>query len=554
MQTILYSFVWLVDRIRSFFGMIFPIFAEASDFRSWPKWLKVTIHLIVLGVILWLLWMANRFDFVKNFMWKNVSSTFIDFYLPILFLLFYALMWIGYFWWKIFNSEDSAEYEDISIAWDDVTQKLNASKIDINEVPLFLVLGRPANGDDTLFQACGQKIEMRAPEKSISPIRVYAGPNAIYVACSGASTWGRFCERLSNPDDISYETADEGIDGGKTITPDKALAGVDANLQEEFYALLRLQSEGSLSEAEKARLQEIGEQIAKSKSTKAKKVQLTSDEITTGPKRLAYLCRLIAESRRPLCPLNGVLVLAPWSSLDSDETSRLGVGIISSDLATIRKTIKQRYPHFMMVCDLEESSGFEEFRKGFPKEMLKARLGQRLPMVPDRPAIEMPVVLEAAADWIRQNVLATWILKYLRFEWPPEQRKTTQFVPTYNRKLFTFLHDIYERGPRLGRIMSRGFPVESEKNNSEPAASLPLIVGCYLAATGKDEKKQAFIPGVFQRLTEMQSSVSWSDEAVSEDRKKLFWSTLMFVLSLAMLLIAGVLGYILYRDYTASGG
>jgi hypothetical protein len=38
--------------IRSGVGLILPIFSEAADFRGWPKWLKVFVHLLLLGLIL----------------------------------------------------------------------------------------------------------------------------------------------------------------------------------------------------------------------------------------------------------------------------------------------------------------------------------------------------------------------------------------------------------------------------------------------------------------------------------------------------------------------
>jgi hypothetical protein len=201
----------------------------------------------------------------------------------------------------------------------------------------------------------------------------------------------------------------------------------------------------------------------------------------------------------------------------------------------------------VLVCDLEQADGFAEFRRGFPKEMLKQRIGQRLPVVPDRPADEVPGVLAQAADWIRLNVMASWVLKFLRLDWPPEQRKSNEFVPGSNRRLFQFLHDVYVRGPRLGRLVARGLPADPDGSSADdPADALPLVGGCYLAATGRDEKDQAFVAGVFQRLTESQSSVSWSGRAEAEDRAYRRWAVLLWVAALVLAAVTAAGGYALF--------
>jgi hypothetical protein len=125
-------------------------------------------------------------------------------------------------------------------------------------------------------------------------------------------------------------------------------------------------------------------------------------------------------------------------------------------------------------------------------------------------------------------------------------------VPTHNRKLFQFLQEIYVRGPRIGRLLSRGLPSNPEATVTvDPADALPLCSGCYLAATGRDEKKQAFVAGVFQRLTESQSSVSWSDSAVEEDRSFRRWSNVIFTI---IVLVAVFSAYGIYKYITDTSG
>lgn len=544
MSSIIYAFVYFIDRIRGLIGLVIPLFSDAADFRSWPLWFKVLIHVIILGVIFWGLWYLNSFPFVQNLLITNAKTFIREIYLPLIFALVYILSWLGFFWWKLLSKGDAAEFPDIAEAWAEGIKKLNASGIQIGDAPLFLVVGKPYSGDDGLFLASQTKIEVRAPGDVNSPIRIYAGRDAVYVTCPGASTWGRYCDALANPDSFQPMGGDSAGAAGKTITPDEALKSVDEKSQEEFYQLLRAQSDRSLTDEESLRLRELGDAIERAKQGIVKRVSLPADDLAIGPKRLQYLCSLIRQERRPWCPVNGCLVLIPWSALDSEEVTREAVPILGTDLATARGTLQLRYPHFVLVCDLEQANGFDEFKRGFPKDMLKQRIGQRLPLVPDRPPAEVPAMLEGAADWIRLNVMSSWVVKFLRLDWPPEARKTTQFVPGYNRKLFQFLSDTYVRGPRLGRLLSRGIPVDTD--HGETVDALPLVGGCYLAATGRDDRNQAFVPGVFQRLTESQSSVSWSGAALAEDAGFRRWSTILFVVVIVIILASAGVGYVLF--------
>ena len=520
MQTLVYLFVGFIDRTRSLVGMVIPVFAEASDFRAWPTWVRVLVTVIVLAVILTGLFFLNRLDFVKDHLAKYAPDAIKPVYLPILFLLLCALSWIAYFWWKLFNASDAAEYPDIEAAWREGVDKLRENGIAVADLPLYLVLGRPQGGDAALFLASQQKIQFTAPKSESAPVRIFAGPTALFVTCSGASTWGKYIARLADPDAVGGDPSPDATNMNKTITPGQALEGVDQKDQDEFYELIRTQSERALSPAEQARLHQLGSIMKSAGARKQLQVRMGSDELAEGPRRLAYLCRLIQRERRPWCPVNGALVLIPWAALDSDDLARTAVGVLSGDLATARVGLRMVYPQYVMVCDLEQAEGFDEFRRGFTAQELRGRIGQRMPLVPDRPADEMPGVMETVAEWIRLNVVPAFVLTRLKLEWPPEARKTNRFVPNNNRKLFFFLFDLFSRTPRLGRILSSGVAAGVAPGATADAEQFPLVGGCYFAATGLDERSQAFAGGVFQRLTEQQSqdAVSWSGAALREDR------------------------------------
>ena len=539
MQTLVTLFVSFIDHIRSLVGMVIPIFAEAADFRTWPTWVRVLVTLIVFAVIIAGLLFLNQLGIVQNNLAKFAPDKIKPFYLPLLFLLLCALSWIAFFWWRLFNASDAAEYPDIEAAWREAVEKLRENGVAVADLPLYLVLGRPEAGDAALFLASQQKIQTTAPKSDSAPVRVFASPTALFVTCSGASTWGKYINRLHDPDATGGDASTDATNMNKTITPGQALEGVDQKDQDEFYELIRIQSERALTPAEQARLHELGGIMKAAGARKQTQIRMGSDELADGPRRLAYLCRLIQQERQPWCPVNGALVLIPWAALETDDLARTAVGVLSGDLVTLRKGLRMVYPQYVMVCDLEQAEGFDEFRRGFTAGELKGRIGQRMPLVPDRPAEEMPEVMETVAEWIRLNVVPAFVLNRLKLEWPPEARKTSRFVPNVNRKLFLFLYDLFTRSPRLARILSSGVAAGVAPDAEGDAEQFPLVGGCYFAATGRDERSQAFAGGVFQRLTEQQSqdAVSWSEAALREDRTLGVRASALYVASVLLVLM-----------------
>ncbi|MGL4423824.1 MAG: type VI secretion protein IcmF/TssM N-terminal domain-containing protein, partial [Gemmataceae bacterium] len=384
-------------------------------------------------------------------------------------------------------------------------------------------------------------------------IRLYSSSEGIYVTAGSASGWGFFTDALASPNRGSaLEGSQNSPDLTKTITVDSVGGGaVDPQIQEEFFYLHREKASRPLSPAEQYRLRELGDLLNQALPTKAKAVQLTPEELTHGPKRLAYLCELIKNERNPVCPINGVLVFIPWKSVENDEVSRSGVPILNEDLLTARKSLGMRYPHYVMIGDLETARGFDAFKAGFPTEMLKQRIGQRLPLVSDRSPAETPTLLENAADWICTNVVSSWVLKSLILETSTDSRRTASFVPTNNARLLQFLHGMTERSPWLGRLLSRGMPshLPGATARSEDPDS-PYLGGCYLAATGRDGRDNpnfAFASGVFQRLTESQSAVAWTTDALQQDARYRSRAMLMYAAAFGILLLTLALGYLLFK-------
>jgi hypothetical protein len=305
--------------------------------------------------------------------------------------------------------------------------------------------------------------------------------------------------------------------------------------------LLARREQRDLTPQEQDRLRELAELSKGPRTAVKRRVALGADAQARGTARLRFLCRLIRRDRRPWCPINGLLVLVPWAATESDETAKEAAAVLQRDLAEARATLQLRYPAFALVCDLETAQGFAELRRGFPPETLKQRLGQRLPLVPDLPPAEAPALLERGVQWIGQAVLPAGIMRFLRLDGPGDSRRAPVSVG-HNRNLYLLLREVYTRGPRLARVLARGLQTGGPET-ADPLDALPLFGGCYLAGTGRQAAEQAFVPGVFQRLVDGQSSVSWTGAALDEDARYRRWAaygyTGLAAAVVASLLLAG---------------
>jgi type VI protein secretion system component VasK len=515
--------------IRQAVGLILPVFAKAGDFRRWNPWVWRILHLILLAAILVGLWWLNGYFQLGHFL-QGVDQRYRQFFLPALFLLLYILSWLGWWLWKLLGEEEAAaEFPDVDAAWAEAVAKLDAAGIGVADAPLFLVLGRPAAGLDALFTAGDVKSDVRAPTTANAPLRVYANRDVIYVTCEGASGWGRLAAVLAGEIETSAPTGALAPAVDKTVQFGDQL-GLPQELIDEMRQLLTARETRELTPPESDRLRVLAEMTKAPAATTAKRAAaLSSDEAARGTARLSFLCRLIRRDRSPWCPINGMLIVVPWAAMESEETAKSAGGLLQRDLAATRKSLQLRFPTFAVVSDLESARGFAEFRRGFPAETLKARIGQRVPLAPDMSNTDAASLYERAIQWIGQSVLPAGIVRFLRHDSPQG--------PQHNRNLYLLLREVANRSPRLARMLSRAVAVGPDAASDEA----PLFGGCYLAGTGRSGDQQAFVSGVLQRLVQSQSSVAWTPEALEDDARYRRWTSFGYMAIVAFAILGGAL-------------
>jgi hypothetical protein len=455
-------------------------------------------------------------------------------WLPILFVLFYALCWLGWWLWKLLSTpEQLPEFPDITKAWEEAREALARQGIDLRDLPLFLVLGRPEAGQRALFAAAQKSYRVKeVPSRDDAPLHVWATATALYVTCEGCSPLGLHAAFLA-------EGHGKGEPGVEEETPTLAPGGLSGAAESE--ALRKEWAGRRMPPAVRRRLRLLIRQERKA-TAPVRDPELLREYRA----RLEHFCRLLARDRLPECPVNGVLLLVPDAATDSDGDATDGGATVQHDLSVARRVLQVNCPVVALVCDLETVEGLEAFAGRFDDKQRKARYGSGFPLVPDLAGsvgaggdaeAARQQALDGFGRWVLDgNVAATVRLrKFLALEGPGQGRSA---AVSANGRLVLFQHGLRGRRRRLGRLLRAGL--------ATPEGEPPFLFGgCYLAATGAETEAQAFVPGVFSRLERDAAAVCWLPGALAEEEAYQRYAGLAWLV-LAVLGLA-VVGLLLYQ-------
>ena len=470
-------------------------------------------------------------------------------------MLIYAFLWLVRWFWSQLGPEKAEEkFPDIDRAWSEALLALDRAGIALNECPVFLVVGRPQGAEEVLFDAAGLNLKVRGvPNRDDAPLRVYANRESIYITCGGASVLGR---HSAAPDDADFvvpaapvavaEPQSEfmTVMDFQTLGPSAPTAGVEA-----AKVLERARTAGrgpeQLHEEELRALGRLTVEQGESDARSSGRTGASQDKADSAVQatRLRHLGRLIARDRRPYCPINGILLLIPVSATNTDHSAtRVGL-TCQRDLATIRQAVEVRCPVFALVCDLETLPGFRELIQRLPDDQKRRRMGQRFPLIPDVEPNLYPAIYEGGIQWIAAQQFPAQVDQLWRVE--GSDGSLADSIQG-NVRLYQLLRQIRDRQRRLSRILTRAVLTDGVPTS--------MLGGCYLAGTGSDPRsEQAFIPGVFRRLTESQDLVAWTPELIASESRYLRWARQGYIaMTILTILYIGIILLVLTLNRPAT--
>jgi len=254
---------------------------------------------------------------------------------------------------------------------------------------------------------------------------------------------------------------------------------------------------------------------------------LSPQESAEQLERLQHVCRLLRRARSPLCAVNGILALLPMPAIqgsirEAEELQRA----VKSDLRCIDRTLDLRCPVTALVVGMEQESGFRELVRRVGRERAAVqRFGQRYDLRSVATAEEMHAlcahVCGAFEDWV-----------YTLF------REQGALSRPGNMQLYGLLCKVQlSVKNRLAEILAGGFGYDPQHTSEPPV----LFSGCYFAAIGETEDRQAFAKGVFNKLIEEQEQVEWTPRALASNRRYLWLAYTGLILDAALVAAIGAM-------------
>ena len=537
------------------------------------------LHILFVCACVGLLWYLNgacELDKALRVPFAGLRTT----WLPLLFLLTYGTAWCAWWLWRLVMADDRpSEFPDIDAAWQEAMTSLDKSGVDLTKEPLFLVLGRPAETEAAFFSATQLPFtQSQVPRDPNAPLHVHTSEEGIFVTCAGASLLGKQAALLAA--DRAWKRDEPLVSTGRKSQYNRKKPAVDtANLppihiEDEVQASTKQeasnktiknqasgQSTGSSSSSDSATAvldkpakqttdiptQQLSQglglveqhinQLAEEELTEygaqpgplgdmedqadQHEIPLVKDlgEIEALQARLEHLCRLISNTREPYCPVNGVAVLIPYASSNSDRMANQVAELAQRDLNIVQQTMQVRCPLVAIVCDLHEAPGCREILQQFPEEQRHRRLGVRFPLMCNDPSANLTNMIDKGVRWVCRDLLPPLVYRLMRGT--EGQSSSDRNPSSFNVRLYRFLDDLRDREERIRRIMRQVFNPSKASTDSDVDSRNWFPAGCYLVANGSDvARDQGFAAGVLPQLWQMQNLLAWTPTALKRNRKR----------------------------------
>jgi hypothetical protein len=460
--------------------------------------------------------------------------------LAIIALLVIAIPLVVYQTLKLWLQGETSQFPDIDYAWRAGLAELAGHGVNLLETPLFLVFGSAGIAQEkSLFEASRLGLRLTQLPQGNAALHWYANPDGIYlvlteVGClSSLASLARKAdeEAKAAPEPRAARAADAmrgTIVGAAPARPDpsaavSAVAAAPAAARPALAPDIRgtmMVGAASMS-AEQAFA-----------PAAAKVPALTPAATAEEERRMEYLCRLVRRVRRPLSPINGLLALLPYAliergPLEATEVQRA----LRRDIFALRRTLQIRCPATALVVGMEAESGFRELVRRVGRERAAAqRFGKGFSLA-NSPTAERLEALCAHAC----GAFEDWVYNLFR-------EKGALSRPG-NTKLYGLLCKIRRNlQGRLSGILVSGLARDPEQ---DPQWEPLLFGGCYFAAVGETEDRQAFVKGVFEKLPEQQEELQWTERALSEDER--YRQSAHLLLGLDLLLLLTLCGMAAFR-------
>jgi hypothetical protein len=551
----------LIARLRAIPGRI-----------TMPAWAAIAtaLFLVVLVATAWTLLILD-----PNIPWRQTLSWTRIFIVAGLVVVIPIVM---YYAVRLWLEGDRARFPDIDFAWNAGLRALARNGISLRSTPLFLILGtHDPRHERAVVRAAGLQLRLRGEPDGPAPLHWYANPHGVYLFLTEAGTLSELSAVMARREAELLAIA-PSLPEAAPIAPPAALpspmrpatpalataasspapqvspaAPVAQGMEERpaggTVSLDEYLTESSVARAEASRQRPVGGGTASpeehARMTRTLPAAAASQAVASGPaedqpaliapqraaeqlERLDYVCRLLRRVRDPLCAANGIVTLLPFQAIQAGarEAHELEQAV-RSDLVTVQRALHLRCPVTALVEGMEKERGFSELvRRVGPQRAAVQRFGRRYDVRSAATAEDLTALCEHVC-----GVFEDWIYALFR-----EQDALTR---PGNEPLYGLLCTVRSRlKGRLGEILARGYGHDARQHRRDEPF---LFSGCYFAATGETDDRQAFVKGVFDKLVEEQEHVEWTARSGVLERRYRWLAVGGGLVALAAVAVSGLL-------------
>ncbi len=415
-------------------------------------------------------------------------------------LLLVLIPWLVYQVLRLWLEGERSLFPDIDYAWRAGLEELARCDIDLAQVPVFLVLGTSSpESEKGVFDASRLSLRIREFPEGPAALHWYANPDGVFLCATDASclskldALGREVMRQERAGPIPVPAGGLGIRG--TIVAGEVPSGGGSP-----------SAEGPAPSPDIRGTMVVGSaapgEVEPSAVAEKRTIAMSPAETSLQEQRLRYVCGLLRRARRPFCAVNGILTVLSYPFIKRGPREGIEVQrAVRRDLETARSGLQLRCPITAMVGGMEQEPGFQELVRRVGRDRATAqRFGRGFPVWKPPLAERMEALASHAC-----GAFEDWV--YALFREPQALAKPG------NTKLYALLCQIRRHFKRrLENILVAGYSCPDERTDAAM-----LFGGCYFAATGPTEDRQAFVRGVLDKLPEQQEELEWTDEALGED-------------------------------------
>jgi hypothetical protein len=468
--------------------------------------------IVLIGVLLAIFTPDITSPGVLGFHWEIVNRCFWG----IVWFLLYAFVRLAIYVVELFRMEEASEFQDIDHAWITGLRELASKGLDLHNIPLFLVTGlRDTFAETAFLTGAGFHAVATGPDLDApASLRIFANQDAILVMATGVST-------------VSAQQSaagSAGLGGGHAC--DSNALNSEATLQPGQVA------DGATNSAS----DDFGGDSTTLDPTKVVQAQVSATHFVNPlsesvasrcEARIAHLARIMSRDRYPLCPINGLIAVAPlaWTQSTRPELYRA----IQSDIAQLGWSLGLQFPVVCLASGLESLGGLNDLlsrcRAADQRFTPGTRAGARY-------ACGQPISTENS-HWAAGRSIAwfqQWIYACFAADCSTNGART-------NGHLYRLWCGLSERRGAMATMLETGF-------GSSGSQAPVRMTGCYF--TGFANRQFVFVRDVLSRLVRAQDQVAWTSEKLAKDAAQRRWAVVVWLIVVGMMSVDMIL---IYREW-----